>query len=63
MRFLVLVLGVVFVSSFRPISRGRYAMLSADGRYRFFSAPGRGEGQDIYWVDAEIVDMFRGEAQ
>jgi hypothetical protein len=43
----------------RVISQGRFAMLSPDGKYLFFSAPGRGEGKDIYWVDAKIVDMFR----
>ena len=41
------------------ISKGRFAMFSPDGKYLFFSAPGRDKGKDIYWVDAKIVDMFR----
>ena len=43
----------------RAITKGRFAMLSPDGKYLFFSAPGQGEGKDIYWVDAKIVEMFR----
>ncbi len=41
------------------ISKGRYAVLSPDSEYLFFSAPGNGGGKDIYWVSAKIVEEFR----
>ena len=41
------------------ISKGRFAMLSQDGKYLFFSAPGEGEGKDLYWVDIKIIEEFR----
>ncbi len=43
----------------RVISKGRFAMFSPDGRYVFFSAPGQGEGKDLYWVDAGIIQTGR----
>ncbi len=41
------------------ISKGRYAMFSPDGKYIFYSAPGEGEGKDIYWIDSIIIEQFR----
>lgn len=41
------------------ISKGRYAMLSPDSKYLFFSAPGKGSGKDIYWISSKIIEEFR----
>lgn len=43
----------------KVISKGRYAMLSPDGKYLFFSAPGNGSGKDIYWVSSKVIENFR----
>ncbi len=44
------------------ISKGRYAMFSPEGKYIFFSAPGEGEGKDLWWISAEVVEKLRPES-